>query len=434
MPKFDPKSVQTCFEDVLGWVFRKNFLPSVPWRSSLRKFSKKSKKFQSSKNAQNRLQKCPNENFRNQKKFQNSKHAQNRYQKCPNVFWSCFRVIFPRNFSAQCSMEGRVFENFQKNQKSFKILKMPKIVPKKSKQKFSKSKNFSKFQKSPKSFPKLSKRVLNMFWGDFLEKIFCPVFHGGSDLRKFSKKSKNFQKYKKAQNRSQKCPNENFQNQKKFQYSKHAQNCSQKCPNVFWSCFRVILSKKLFAQCSMEGRVFENFQKNQKRFKVPRMPKIVPKSVQTKIFKIKKKFQYSKHAQKGSQKCPNVFWSCFRVILSKKLFAQCSMEGRVFENFQKNQKSFKVPKMPKIVPKSVQTKIFKIKKIFKIPNMPKIVPKSVQTCFEVVLGCFFRENFLPSVPWRVESSKSFKKIKKVSKFQKCPKSFPKVSKRVLKLF
>ena len=92
------------------------------------------------------------------------------------------------------------------------------------------------------------------------------------------------------------------------------------------------------------------------------------------------------------------------------------MEGRVFENFQKNQKSFKVPKMPKIVRKSVQTKIFEIKKNFKIPNMPKIVTKSVQTCFEVVLGWFFRENFLPSVPWRVESSKIFKKIKKVSKF------------------
>ena len=31
------------------------------------------------------------------------------------------------------------------------------------------------------------------------------------------------------------------------------------------------------------------------------------------------------------------------------------MEGRVFENFQKNQKFSKIPKMPKIVPKSVQT-------------------------------------------------------------------------------
>ena len=41
------------------------------------------------------------------------------------------------------------------------------------------------------------------------------------------------------------------------------------------------------------------------------------------------------------------------------------MEGRVFEKFQKNPKSFKIPKIP------------------------KIVPKSVQTCFEDVLGWFF---------------------------------------------
>ncbi len=86
------------------------------------------------------------------------------------------------------------------------------------------------------------------------------------------------------------------------------------------------------------------------------------------------------------------------------------MEGRVFENFQKNQKFFKIPKMP------------------------KIVPKSVQTCFEHVFRCFFRKNFLPSVPWTLESSKIFKKIKNFSKIQKCLKSFPKVSKRVLNMF
>ena len=85
------------------------------------------------------------------------------------------------------------------------------------------------------------------------------------------------------------------------------------------------------------------------------------------------------------------------------------MEGRVFENFQKNQKSFKLPKMP------------------------KNVPKSIQTCFERVLGQTF-EKFLPSFPWKVESSKIFKKIKKVSNFLKCQKSFPKVSKRVLNVF
>ena len=95
-------------------------------------------------------------------------------------------------------------------------------------------------------------------------------------------------------------------------------------------------------------------------FKIPKRPKSVPKTIQT----------------------------CFRVIFSKKFYARCSMEGRVFENFQKNQKSFKFPKMP------------------------KIVPKSIQTCFERVLGQIFSKNFMPSVTWRVESSKNFLKITK----------------------
>ena len=104
-------------------------------------------------------------------------------------------------------MEGRVFENFLTNQKILKI------------------------QKCPKSFPKVSKHVLNMFWGKLFEKFLpsfpwkvetskifkkkkiqnsknaqkcsqsiqtcfrvifskknlCPVFHGGSSFRKFSK-------------------------------------------------------------------------------------------------------------------------------------------------------------------------------------------------------------------------------------------------------
>ena len=501
--------------------------------SSLRKFSKKSKKFQNSKNAQNRPQKSPNENFQSRKLFQNSKKAQNRSQNRPNVFWTCFGVIFSKNLFAQCSMEGRVFENFQKNPKIFKIPKMPKIVR--------------------KSVQTCFEDVLEWFFS----KIFCPVFHGGSSLRKFSKKSKKFQISKNAQNRPQKCPNENFQNQKKIQKSKHAQNRSQKCPNVFWSCFRVIFSRKFFAQCSMEGRVFGNFQKNQKSFKIPKMPKIVPKKVQTKIFKVKKffkipkkpkivpktvqtcfedvlgwffrknflpsvrwrvesskvfkkikkvstsqkcpksspkvskrkfskskkfqiskkaqnrsqkcpnvfwtslglifpkknfcpvfhggsslrkiskkskNFQNSKNAQIRSQKCPNVFWRCFRLIFSKKIFAQCSMEGRVFESFQKDQKSFNVPKMPKIVPKSVQTKIFKIKKISNFQKSPKSFPKVSKRVLNKFRVNLSEKKFLPSVPWRVESSKNFKKIQKFSKFQKCPNTFPKVSKRVLKMF
>ena len=115
---------------------------------------------------------------------------------------------------------------------------------------------------------------------------------------------------------------------------------------------------------------------------------------------------------------------------------------------------FKIPKRHKIVPKSIQTcfervlgqtfrkiflpsvpwrvefsKIFK-KNIFKIQKMPKSALKRIQTCFDCNLNIFF-EKFLPSFPWKVESSKIFKKIKKVSNFLKRPKSFPKVSKRVL---
>ena len=102
------------------------------------------------------------------------------------------------------------------------------------------------------------------------------------------------------------------------------------------------------------------------------MPKIVSKSIQT----------------------------CFEHVLGqtfRKILAQFSMEGRVFENFQKNQK------------------------ICKIPKMLKIVPKSIQTCFEHVLGQIFRKIFLPSVPWRVESSKNFKKNQKSFKIPKMPK-------------
>ena len=82
-------------------------------------------------------------------KFQKSKKAQNHSLKCSTMFWTCFGAIFLKTLFAPCSMEGRAFESFQKIQKN------------------------SKFQKSPKSFPKVSKRVLNMLWGDFSD-FFLP--------------------------------------------------------------------------------------------------------------------------------------------------------------------------------------------------------------------------------------------------------------------
>ena len=72
------------------------------------------------------------------------------------------------------------------------------------------------------------------------------------------------------------------------------------------------------------------------------------------------------------------------------------------------------------------SKIFK-NFFFKIPKMPKIVPKGIQKCFELVLGQIFRKIFLPSVPWRVEFSKIFKKNFQNSKnAQKCSQKYPNV--------
>ena len=115
------------------------------------------------------------------------------------------------------------------------------------------------------------------------------------------------------------------------------------------------------------------------------------------------------------EKCPQLFPKISKRVLNmlwgkfyEQFYAQCSMEIRVFETFQKN------------------------RKIFKIPKRPKIVPKSIQTCFEHVLGQIFQKTFFAQCS--METSKNFKKIEKFSIFQKCPKLFPKVSKRVLNVF
>ena len=122
---------------------------------------------------------------------------------------------------------------------------------------FKKFKIFQNFQKCPNSFPKVSKRVLNMFWGIFFKKFFCPVFHGGSSLRNVFKKSKNFQNSKNAQN-----PSQNVQ-----------------------TCFEHVLrySFQNFFLPSFPWRVESSkcFQKIENTSKFPKMPKIVPKSVQT---------------------------------------------------------------------------------------------------------------------------------------------------------
>ena len=131
---------------------------------------------------------------------------------------------------------------------------------------------------------------------------------------------------------------------------------------MFSTCFGVLFSKIFFAQCSMEGRVFEMFlNKIKKKSKFQKRPKSFPNcpnvfwtcfgvlfseisfcvvfhggSSLRNGFKKSEILQNSKNAQNRSQKCPNVFSTCFGVNFSRNFFVQCSKEGRVFEMFLKN--------------------------------------------------------------------------------------------------
>ena len=151
----------------------------------------------------------------------------------PKSIQTCFRVIFSKNFFAQCHMEARDFEKLQKKiRKVSKFQKCPKLLPKVSKrvlnkfwvkffekvhaqcsmegrvfENFLKNQKFLKIQKCPKSFPKVSKHVLNMFWGKLFEKFLSSFPWNVESSKIFTKK----------------C----------FQNSKNAQKCSQKYPNVF---------------------------------------------------------------------------------------------------------------------------------------------------------------------------------------------------------
>ncbi len=135
-----------------------------------------------------------------------------------------------------------------------------------------------------------------------------------------------------------------------------------------------------FSGLKFWGRDLKIFkEKVTKNFKVLKLSKIVPK-------------------------CPNVFWGDF--------FENCFLPSVQWSH-------------PKISKKSKKNKNCK-----KAQNRFQNCPKLFWTCFAAI---FFEKN-LPRATWRVGPSKNFKKIKKVSKFKKCPKSFPKVSERVLNMF
>ena len=152
---------------------------------------------------------------------------------------------------------------------------------------FKKIKKNSKFQKQPKSYPNFPKVFWTCFGVIFWKKLFCPVFHVGSSLRNVFKKSKNFQN------------------------SKNAQNCSQ----VVQKCFEHVLGYY------------------SKSFFLPSVPCRVESSKWSQKIKI---FQNSKKAQSRSQKCPNMFWTSFGVIFSKKLFCPVFHGGSSLPNVFKN--------------------------------------------------------------------------------------------------
>ena len=134
------------------------------------------------------------------------------------------------------------------------------------------------------------------------------MFHGGSSLRKFSKKIKKVSNFLK-------CP-------------KSFPKVSKRVLNVFWGK----LFEKFLPSFPWKVESSKIFKKNQKICKIPKMPKIVPKSIQTcfelalgqifrkffcpvfhgcsrlrKTSKKSENFQNSKNAQNCCQKYPNVF-------------------------------------------------------------------------------------------------------------------------------
>ena len=167
MPKYVPKSVQTCFQHASRLFFHWKVSPSAPWRVE------KSKKFKKTE------------------KISNFQNPEKHFQKCPNLFWADFF----RTFLDQCTLEIKTCRNSKKIEK-IEFLKVSKNVLKSfntsvefvlryfSGKKYcpvhaggskhgktsEKWKNFHFFPKCPKTFPKKFKHVLNKLWGSFFGK------------------------------------------------------------------------------------------------------------------------------------------------------------------------------------------------------------------------------------------------------------------------
>ena len=197
-------------------------------------------------------------------------------QKCPKSFpgvQTCLGAIFLEKFF--CSVFHGFIESFRKNQKN------------------------SKLQKCPRLYRKLCKLLLNMFCGNFLEKKNAPCSMECRAFEKIKKKSKNFENSKKAQNipKSVKtcfehvlghffptnfCP--------MFHGGSSLQKISkiQKGPKSFAKVFNHVLNmfwgdifEDVFCPVFHGGSGLRKFSKKSKKFKIPKKPKIVSKSVHT---------------------------------------------------------------------------------------------------------------------------------------------------------
>ena len=216
-----------------------------------------------------------------------------------------------------------------------------------------------------------------MFWLSFSTENAVPSAH-----RKLKKKSTKLEKFSKFQNPEkpfQKCPNllevifselflpsatwrSNFvkirrKNEKKIDFSKVSKTfleVSKQVSNLFWGNF---LKKNcpVHPGKSKLGKT----SKNWKTFYFFKMPKYVPKSVQT-------CFQHASRFFSGEKFRP------------------------VHPGGSRSQKNSKKPK---------KSHIFKI---------PKNISKSVQICFELI----FFEIFLTSAPWRSKLAENRKKNRK----------------------
>ena len=218
--------------------------------------------------------------------------------------------------------------------------------------------------------------------------------------------------------------------------------------------------------------------------------------VGSKLGKIRKKKRKQFENSKVSKKVPKSVQTCFEAI-SLKFFVHCTLEGREVEKFQKNGKTSEFSNWPKtfsnvsiLVLRGFFSNFYlpvhpgdqkfeqKLKKI-EFLKVSKNVLKSFQTSSEHVLRYFSGKNFCPVHPgwsklakntkkWKnfetfkilqkrsqkhclimccmiisteknsaqctLETRKSSTEIEKNSNFQKCPKTFPRLSKHVLMWF